>query len=722
VKQFGKFGSYVGLQFLVKLNNKMQEPLISIIIVNYNVKDFLNQAVHSIKKALSGIGAEIFVVDNASRDNSTTMLKENFPNVTLIENKSNVGFAKANNQAISQAKGKYLVLINPDTLVQEDTFCTLVNFLEIHPDAGVVGCKILNPDGSLQLACRRSIPTPWVAFTKLIGLSHLFPKSRLFGKYNLTYLDPDHTTTVDSISGSFMMVRREILDQIGLLDEQFFMYGEDLDWCYRISQSGWKIYYVPETKIIHYKGASAKKAKLDSILIFYRAMLQFARKHFRGKYLFLPQWFLMIGIGIRGGISFFHNLLTRIKWPFIDLVFLNLSLALALLLRFGSLVHWKSYLLVTAIYSAIWLCSFYFFDLYNHRKFSNNRAVLGVLLGLVINSTITYFARNFAFSRLVVLYAGGFNLLLIPGWRLLLGEIAKIGIWAPLDQIRNRYFRKEAILVGDSDSTSYLFEKLNQQYNSDTEVVAALLTDSSSINENGFQSIPVLNNLENLSWYIEEFGANEVIFSSESIPYEKMLGLMSESQKLGTDFKIASKKMEVIIGSSSVDYIGDISLVDIDYRLNHAPYRLIKRTMDLFVAFPALILSIPIWPVLLLSGYKLKKMPIYFNETKTDIEPNQTKVLVFSKNNQSPQLLFEKIPLFYHILKGDMTLVGSELRFQPNDASSIVSSFRLRPGLLTFSRLNAMSVDEQRKYEIFYLKNYSPMFDLEIITKAIFKR
>ncbi len=263
--------------------NKMQNPLISVIIVNFNVKIFLNQALDSIQKALSGISAEIFVVDNASRDGSVALVKENFPDVKLIENRSNAGFAKANNQAIKLAKGKYLVLINPDTLVQEDTFLLLLDFFKNCHDAGMVGCKILNPDGSLQLACRRSIPTPWIAFTKMVGLSRLFPKSHLFGKYNLTYQNPDQVSVVDAISGSFMMVRSKVIQEIGMLDEQFFMYGEDLDWCFRIRQAGWKIYYVPDTKIVHYKGASTQKAHLDTLLVFYRAMLQFVRKHVRMK-------------------------------------------------------------------------------------------------------------------------------------------------------------------------------------------------------------------------------------------------------------------------------------------------------------------------------------------------------------------------------------------------------------------------------------------------------
>lgn len=255
---------------------------ISVIIVNYNVREFLNNALVSLLKALEGYSSEVFVVDNASDDGSIELIQQRFPQVHLIVNKSNVGFAKANNQALTLATGKYLLLLNPDTIVQEDTFSKLIEFFSKNNTAGMVGCKILNPDGSLQLACRRSFPTPWTAFTKTFGLSSLFPKSKLFARYNLTYLDPDKPCEVDAISGSFMMMKREVFEKIGGLDETFFMYGEDLDLCYRIQQSGWKVFYVPATSIIHYKGESTKRSDIDELKVFYTAMRLFVRKHHTG--------------------------------------------------------------------------------------------------------------------------------------------------------------------------------------------------------------------------------------------------------------------------------------------------------------------------------------------------------------------------------------------------------------------------------------------------------
>ncbi len=715
----------------------MQNPILSIIIVNYNVKDFLHQTLNSIQKAIAGIHAEILVVDNASHDGSIAMVRENFPQVQLLVNRTNRGFASANNQALARAQGEFIVLINPDTLVQEDTFVTLLDFFNRQADAGLAGCKILNPDGSLQLACRRSIPTPWVAFTKLIGLSLLFPRQRLFGRYNLTYLDPDLTVAVDAISGSFMMVRRKVIDQVGLLDERFFMYGEDLDWCYRIRQAGWQIYYVPLTKIIHYKGASSQKARFDTLLLFYRAMLLFVRKHFQKRYLFLPQWFLIIGIGIRAVLSFLHSLFIRWKWQLLDLVVLNLSLLLALLIRFSSLTYWRSYLVVTAIYSVVWLICFYFFGLYERRKFVIASAAAGVVFGLVINSTITYFAKNFAFSRLVVLLAGGLNLFFIPGWRWLLGKMVAVGRWQFLTRARKRYFRKEAIVVGNAASAANLLQKLQRQFGSATEVVGILLTDATNHAAVDFAGIPVFTELSDLPWYVEDLEANEVIFNSDAMPYEKMLGLISQSQKLGVDFKIASQNMEVIFGSSSVDYLGDISLVGIEYRLGRAPFRLLKRLVDVVISFILLLPAIPIWLILWLRGNHLRRLPFYTrlgtgvwnnlhygNDQNDLVPPSPAKVWVFTKDKQTPHSFWQRTPLLLKVLQGKVSLVGTEIQFQSVEMKNQTGQIRLKPGLTSPAQapLAEDRYQNWEKNELFYLKNYTPWLDLEIIFKALTKR
>jgi len=284
---------------------------LSIIIVNYNTKALLRQTLESVFRNHPKYRFEVFVVDNNSSDGSCGMIQEMFPQVDLIKNGKNLGFSRANNQAIRISQGRYILLLNSDTVVLPGALDTMIEFLEENPHVGAAGCKVVLPKGKLDLACRRSFPTPLNALFQAVGLSKLFPKSPLFAQYNLTYLDEDKTYPVDCIVGAFMMVRRETIEQVGLLDELFFMYGEDIDWCYRIKQAGWEIYYHPKAKIIHYKGASSEKRKYRMIYEFHRAMVTFYRKHYARKKFFLVNWLVIIGIWLRFTAAVTSNLFKK---------------------------------------------------------------------------------------------------------------------------------------------------------------------------------------------------------------------------------------------------------------------------------------------------------------------------------------------------------------------------------------------------------------------------
>lgn len=251
---------------------------LSIIIVNYNVKYFLEQCLRSVLKASRNIETEIFVVDNNSSDGSIAYLTSLFPEVIFIANKDNPGFSKANNQAIELAKGEYILLLNPDTVVEEDTFSNVCRFMDEHPDAGALGVKMLDGDGNFLPESKRGFPSPWNSFCKMFGLSKLFPKSPFFAKYHLRYLDENQIHEVDVLAGAFMLLRKSVLDKTGLLDDTFFMYGEDIDLSYRITLAGYKNYYLP-TPIIHYKGESTKK-DIKYVKIFYQSMIIFFNKHY----------------------------------------------------------------------------------------------------------------------------------------------------------------------------------------------------------------------------------------------------------------------------------------------------------------------------------------------------------------------------------------------------------------------------------------------------------
>jgi GT2 family glycosyltransferase len=281
---------------------------LSIIIVNYNVKYFLEECLYSVIRSISNLDAELFVVDNHSSDQSIEYLKPKFPQVVFIVNQENVGFSKANNQAIKLAKGEYILLLNPDTIIGENSLERICRFLDEHPDAGGIGVKMIDGQGHFLPESKRGFPSPWNSFCKMSGLSKLFPQSTVFGKYHLRYLDEDEINEVDVLAGAFMMLRKEALDKVGLLDETFFMYGEDIDLSYRIRQGGYKNYYIPEP-IIHYKGESTKK-DLKYVKNFYEAMLIFHNKYYPNAN-FIHKWMIHAAVNIQVFFSAIDKLLKK---------------------------------------------------------------------------------------------------------------------------------------------------------------------------------------------------------------------------------------------------------------------------------------------------------------------------------------------------------------------------------------------------------------------------
>lgn len=259
---------------------------LTIIIVNYNVKCYLHQCLSSVERALRGIDGEIVVVDNHSTDGSVPFLKKLHPSVRFINNEKNLGFAKANNLALRDCVSEYALLLNPDTIVGEDTLRECVEWMDNHSGVGAVGVKMLNADGTFAKESRRAIPTPWVSFCKMTRLCHLFPHSRWLGRYYMDYLDRESPAEIEIVSGAYTMLNVAALNEVGLLDEDFFMYGEDIDLSYRLLRSGYHNYYVP-TRILHYKGESTQKSSFGYVNVFHKAMLLFFRKHFGTYNLFI---------------------------------------------------------------------------------------------------------------------------------------------------------------------------------------------------------------------------------------------------------------------------------------------------------------------------------------------------------------------------------------------------------------------------------------------------
>lgn len=278
---------------------------ISFIITPWNCKDLLRATLKSIFASETNFKYEAIIYDHGSTDGSLEMVEAEFPQVTLIRG-GDVGFAAANNKGLKLAKGRYCVLLNADTEISTDTIQTMVEFMDNNPKAGIAtGKLVLAVSGKLDKACRRSFPTPWVSFTRFTGLAKLFPKSKLFNRYNLEYLDEDEVYEIDSCVGAFEMIRREAMEQIGLLDDSFYMYGEDIDWCYRAKQAGWQVWYYPKTIILHYKGYLSGKSKTKKrhnprpIWEFHRAMILFYYKHYYHQYPKIFTWLIQLAIWVR---------------------------------------------------------------------------------------------------------------------------------------------------------------------------------------------------------------------------------------------------------------------------------------------------------------------------------------------------------------------------------------------------------------------------------------
>ena len=420
---------------------------LSIVFLSYNTRDLTEQALRTVIDAAEGMEVEIFVVDNASHDGSADMVVEKFPYVKLLRNEDNVGFAAGNNVALQQVIGEYVLIINTDTIVRRDTLRVLASFLDEHPEAGACGCKIIDPDGTLQLDSRRGFPSPMAAFCKMSGLSRLFPEHPSISRYHMTYLNPEKIAEVEVLSGSCMMVRKAAMDQIGLLDEEYFMYGEDIDWCYRIHKAGWKIFYVPTTEIIHFRGESGRSVPLRILYRKSQAMSIFVNKHMRRRFRFFPLWLLQVGIALHGIFRFLLKIFRTTAMPLIDaaLVLCGLKLSIAVryheelvpliyrIERIGTLfgldaepTRWLTpppysdlqWAAVYGVSTLVWLLAFCVSGLYDRRRYSALWSIVGVALGFAFIVTLVFFFKAYNFSRLAAVAAFLFNALLIAGWRL----------------------------------------------------------------------------------------------------------------------------------------------------------------------------------------------------------------------------------------------------------------------------------------------------------------
>lgn len=509
-----------------------QQPLISVVIVSYKVKNFTVRCLDSLYKTEGIPVPEIIVVDNDSKDGTVECLREDFPQVNVIRNEENAGFGRACNQGMKISGGKYVLFLNPDTLVEKDTLKILSDFLEENEKAGMVGPKILNPDGSLQLACRRSFPTPSSALSRFLGLSRLFPKSKKWGRYNLTYLDENQTMEIDAVSGSCMMIRKEVLEKTGGFDEDFFMYGEDLDLCYRIKALGQKVFYCPRTKIVHFKGESAQKKPYRSFIAFQYANYIFSRKHITEHFSFIPKWFLNFGILINSAFQMVQMIMRHPGFAVADLFFLNSILAVVIfawyrVIQIPSPYDYGNFsvIFLHLIFSVVWLVSLAANGAYSGAKKDISNTFRGCLTGGIVSLATVYLARDLAFSRVAFLITSGLSTFLIPGWRILL--------------FRYRSFQQSSVLlIGSHDLIRRGIIVLNKKPFYSKVYYLSEKQDPEQGNAE------YLGKPEEISMIVREVSVDEVIVFQQELSYTKLIETIAISLKKKPVIRLATFSRE----------------------------------------------------------------------------------------------------------------------------------------------------------------------------------
>ena len=543
---------------------------ISIIIVNYNVELFLEQCLVSVQKAVAGISSEIFVVDNDSADNSVAMVKARFPSVKLIANHENKGFAKANNQAIRQAQGEYILLLNPDTIIKEDTLSKTLQFMDEHDEAGGLGVKMIDGNGRFLPESKRGVPTPLVAFYKMTGLSRLFPRSEKFNKYHLGHLDPDQTHEIDVLSGAFMLLRKSVLEITGYLDEDYFMYGEDIDLSCRISQAGYRNYYLAETTIIHFKGESTRKGTLNYVILFYRAMYIFTKKQLTTSHSRIFLALISFAIYLRAILSLINRILAVTWLPVFDLVAIYLATCT---FSHNYAEYWKGsslfypeilYSVILPAYSIIWVIILAAGRCYEERykpaRFA--KSILYGSAGLFILYALL--PESIRFSRAIMIFGSVFSLVFLGLIRFIASTIPFSGITYRLP---NKY---RYIVVGDEAEVSEITESLIKTCNTDISDIFGY----SPAKENADMLV------EKISERVKKIKPDEIFFFSNSVSYSNIIKCIIAIKPKGIKFKIIDTNSTGFFGTN--DTIGNgHNITTHSNNIFSTRNRLKKRTFDI---------------------------------------------------------------------------------------------------------------------------------------------
>lgn len=555
---------------------------LSVIIVNYNVKHFLEQCLYSARRAANGLQTEIIVVDNHSEDNSVAYLQSRFSDVQFLVNNENLGFSKACNLGWKLAKGKYVLFLNPDVMISEDSFKKCIEFFGSHSEAGALGIKMLDGTGRFLKESKRSFPSPSTALYKLFGLSKLFPRSKTFSRYHLGNLNPNQTHEVDVLAGAFMMIKKEVLDKTGGFDETFFMYGEDVDLSYRIQKTGYKNYYFAGSSVIHFKGESTRKGTLNYVRMFYNAMSIFVRKQYGGSRAWLFNFLIHAAIWFRAVMTAIGNFIRKIGLPIVDAGLTLLSFWLAKnfwneLIRpevqYDNRLLWISFPVLTVAYLII----AYYAGLYD-RYYKRPRLIRSALIAtVVLLAGYAMLPEQYRFSRGIILLGSLLSFTLIG---LLRWAFVKAGI---LNSRRDYNSELNTVIVGSSSEYTNALKVMKEAGYAERVIGRVALSDNDTTG---------IASYKNLKQAHRNIGFREIIFCVGDLSLSEILNIIPKVSS-SVKIKFHIDKSQSIVGSDSKDRSGEAVSKENGFALSDPYYRRSKRLIDILVALLSLI-SFPV--------------------------------------------------------------------------------------------------------------------------------
>lgn len=554
---------------------------LSVIIVSYNAVHFLRHCLASVQEAIQDLDAEVIVVDNRSADGSTAMVRRHFPSYTVVENTENLGYSKANNQGIAIAKGRYILLLNPDTVVEKDCFSKVLQFADQHPEVGAIGVRMVDGKGTFLPESKRGFPGPWVSLCKVLRLHRLFPGSRRFDQYYLGYLSEHDVHEVDVLVGAFMLIPKHVLDLCGAFDEQYFLFWEDTDLSYRIQKAGFKNYYFPHTTIIHYKGESTHKDSPGYVSIFYGAMLFFVRKHFPENTWFIASvWLARV---LLMTVVFVKNLLKQLALPLLDACMLFAGMVW--IAKFWE-VNYKFqrdyfpdylYSVALPLYVLVWIVSAFFSGGYD-RPYNMFRVARGVLVGTLLISALSNFVESYRFSRALIVLGGVYSSLALMLHRWLFDFfVFKTGI-----DSRNQLER--VLIIGAASDAQKVAHLLKQA------AVSSIVIGYISPDDQVAEDEQFLGSVSRVDELIDIYKPGELIFCLNTIPVDKVIEIMSRNAGNVAAYKIVPAGSDYAIGSASSKSRGEIYAINLRLGISSTASVRNKRLLDCVASVVVLVL------------------------------------------------------------------------------------------------------------------------------------